>query len=269
MFTYAEAADGRHGSGVAALLTSLRDVLLPRACAGCGRPDHILCESCLGLLDGRRERPLPGTLTGVCLCCADYRGAIRRVLLEWKDHGDEECTGCLASVLSRLITEEVMSLPALRPHAVDACVVLIPLPSSASSLRRRGRWHMLSLTRLLASLLRRRGMDAKVLPLLHLPAGLARSVEASHAAQRAGRLSGGVDVVRSELERLPTMGTRPMVLLVDDIVTTGSTMRRCVSALRGVDVEVAAGVALASTPKAGIPGRPLVGRSSVIPAASL
>ena len=73
--------------GFARMLTevagSLRDVLLPRGCAGCDMPDAVLCDDCRASGGGFMSFAMPGTVSGRAIACgailvfykdAPYRG---------------------------------------------------------------------------------------------------------------------------------------------------------------------------------------------------
>ena len=69
-----------------------------------------------------------------------------------------------------------------------------------------------------------------------------KSVQMTGVSQRSQRLKGHVAVRQS----IALRGCR--VILIDDIVTSGATMRRCVEALRSEGAEVVTVLTLAYTP---------------------
>ena len=158
-----------------------------------------------------------------------------RAILAWKDHGDEECDAPFAELLADL---------AVRCGAVDRDrqIALVPAPSSAASMRSRGRWHMRNLVDRTARVLRDRGFDAVALPVLRASGVRSKSVQAGGAAQRAARIGGNIVV---DDPRLCRGGT---VVPIDDIVTTGATMRQCVAALDAAGARVLTALSLARVP---------------------
>ena len=64
--------------GFARMLTevagSLRDVLLPRGCAGCDIPDAVLCDDCRASGGGFMSFAMPGTVSGraIARCAVRY-----------------------------------------------------------------------------------------------------------------------------------------------------------------------------------------------------
>ena len=228
---------------------AIRDVLLPRGCAGCDEPDAVLCGVCSRLFSMDLVRPLPGIISGICLCCADYDAETRQAILAWKDHGDEECVGEFGRAMGDRLARWVVGDGRALMESGHPAVALVPVPSSLSSIRRRGRWHMEGLARAVGKRLRDSGIDAIVVPAISLDRRMRRSVEVGGRRGRARRMDGGVSLVESQrdvLRRSARSGA--CVCVVDDIVTTGETMRRCCRTLReaGVDVDVA--MALARTP---------------------
>ena len=121
---------------------------------------------------------------------------------------------------------------------------LVPAPSSPRSMRERGRWHMRNVTNSLARSLRRRGMDVDTAALLRTTKTSGKSVQMHGAAQRSRRLQGHI-----------VIAARPPyprnVILVDDIVTTGTTARQCVQALNAAGIHVTTVICLARTLRAG------------------
>ena len=229
------ALSGRSGN----LLRDIAGLIWPRGCAGCDRPDDVLCPQCRALMSMTVERPLAGRGGAVSASCGVYRGPVRHAILSWKDHGDVECDGPFAVLLADL---------AVRCGAAvsGTPLTLVPAPSSTTSMRRRGRAHMCDLTSRTARELRRRGYDVRCVPLLRNGAVGGKSVETTGASQRGERIRGRIGVVGAADTRI-----EGLVYLTDDIVTTGSTLRQCVAALADAGIGVAGALTLASVPERG------------------
>ena len=216
--------------GFARMLTevagSLRDVLLPRGCAGCDMPDAVLCDDCRASGGGFMSFAMPGTVSGRAIACGAYRGPLRRAILRWKDHGDEECDGPFADMMADALLSS--GLLASDPMPVTT---LVPAPSSPRSMRERGRWHMRNVTNSLARSLRRRGMDVDTAALLRTTKTSGKSVQMHGAAQRSRRLQGHI-----------VIAARPPyprnVILVDDMLHDGKRIRRLAPLLRQTHTQV-------------------------------
>ncbi|MFR7431663.1 MAG: hypothetical protein ACLUT3_04100 [Bifidobacterium bifidum] len=68
---------------------------------------------------------MPGTVSGRAIACGAYRGSLRRAILRWKDHGDEECDGPFADMMADALLSS--GLLASDPMPVTT---LVPAPSS-------------------------------------------------------------------------------------------------------------------------------------------
>jgi predicted amidophosphoribosyltransferase len=106
--------------------------------------------------------------------------------------------------------------------------------------RRRGHDPLLRLSRETAVRLRRRGVDVSVRQLL-LASGTVRDQAALGAVERAVNL-GGVMRCRRRVTRPP--GT---LLVVDDVITTGSTVREAQRALEAAGLLVSGIATVAAT----------------------
>lgn len=226
----------------AGLARLMLDVVMPRGCAGCGIADEVLCDRCLAWFSAV-DRPVSSVVSasGAVWCAGWYRGPVRRAVLAWKDHRDEEVGRDLGALIGALASRAAPGMP---PQ-----VLVVPLPSSRPSLMRRGRWQTLELAWAVTDGLRAAGTDADVAPMLRM--GRARkSVGAGHARDRAARLEGRLRVVGQHGGGRHGR-QRGRVVLVDDIVTTGATMSRCSSILAKHGYEVVGAFALACAPEAG------------------
>jgi len=231
---------------VAGLGAALADLVLPSACAGCAAERVPLrygvcgvCASALETLTPFHTAPVPPP-PGMppCTAVGPYAGAMRGVLLAYKEKGRHRLAGPLGALLAGAIAAAAGD-PA-RP------VVVVPVPSTARAMRDRHGDHMKRLSAHAVRRLRRAGWHADIIqPLRASPRPDSTSLNA--AARR--------DVAESSLRIMPARirvlrrdtTMRRTLVIVDDIVTTGATLAAVAGRLGEVNVQVTGAAVLAAT----------------------
>jgi predicted amidophosphoribosyltransferase len=217
---------------------ALLDLVLPVACVGCGRRGVVACESGLVELAAPAAlawpRPSPARLPPPW-AVTPYDGHARRFLLAYKEHG----VAALRRPLAAALTTSVRAALADR---VDDPVVLVPVPSSRAARRRRGCDVVADLAITVERILRAEGGRVQVLRALRHSRKVSDSAGLS-AGQRADNLAGAFSVRPADRPRLA--GAR--VVVVDDLVTTGVTLRECADSLRAAGAEVVGVATVAAT----------------------
>jgi ComF family protein len=225
---------GQVMAGLSAFLAGhwqhLLDLLFPPRCGGCRAAGFLLCSTCLGEIARRgRQRCQRCCLPGdnqACRQCrrrwqalgglqavAAYEEPLRRCIQQLKYQGQTRLAGPLGQLLAATY----------RAYGLHADLV-IPVPLHAERQRRRGYNHACLLA------------DACARQLgLPLAATLLERIRPT-AAQVGLSPSERLQNVAGAFRCRPTAGTPPLqgrvVLLIDDVCTTGATLDACAAALR-------------------------------------
>ena len=191
--------------------STLLNLLFPAKCAFCGRVSaRDVCEACEDTLP-RTEPPLrEGTGYGKCAVPLRYEGQVREALLRFKFHGVRGAAAGFGRLLAQCVAEELGG-------TFDAVTYA---PVSAERRAARGYDQAYLLARNTA-----RHWDIEPLTLLRKTRDNPPQSGLDAAARR-----GNVVGVYEPLEVEKIKGTR--VLLIDDILTTGSTLSECARVLR-------------------------------------
>ncbi|MET8198903.1 ComF family protein [Micromonospora taraxaci] len=228
------------------LWADLADLVLPTTCAGCRerRPGlrHGVCPACVTALEALRPlsvRPTPAP-PGLprCVALGSYAGPLREALLAYKEHGRHGLARPLGALLAEVVAAAVGEA---RPLA------LVPVPDTAAAARSRYGDHLDRLARHCAARLTRSGWAVRVhRPLRALPrpdsvtldsAGRAAAAE---AAFRPRPIASG---------RGRAVSGAPVVVLLDDIVTTGVTLAAAARVLTATGWAPSVAAVLAATEK--------------------
>lgn len=201
-------------------------VVSPVECAGCGSPDVELCPDCRRRLDPTvRSREL---LTGLVVVSGlDYEFEVRRAVIAFKQQGRLRLARRLAPALAAALDRACPPGP--------SPPLLVAVPASRSGLRRRG---------------------YDPVGLLAREAGLVLAPRLLVSVAGAGGPQKRLDRVQRQRARQGTLRatidlTGRRVLLVDDVVTTGSTLLEAERALAARGAAVVAAACLASTSETG------------------
>lgn len=261
------------------LWATLVDLVAAKDCGGCeGTPPRKspLCLRCLETLGDERPRRVAAAVAGVprAFAVTRYEDPVRTMLIAYKERGRADLRPVLGRALACALAEVLGTVPP------GVAFVLVPVPSTRSSVRRRGADTTADLARSAALVLRETaGADVRVVPALRHARRVADQAGLVYA-ERAANLAGALAVRRRGLRHLARAGAvrdpgvgpgsaaaggaaaagrrtsggrsgpvpvTPVVVLVDDIVTSGASLAEAARALRarGVAVGAAATVAAA------------------------
>jgi len=220
-------------------MRALLDLVLPARCAGCGGPAGPGCSRCLDALAApawwTRPVPAPPGLPPVATV-APYDDPVRSLLIAYKEHGAVSLARPLGAALARAVALVTSHLATSRP------VVLVPVPSSDRQSRRRGADVVTELGAWAARELRATGRSVQVVRALrHVrtmadSAGLGASARAVNASGALGLRRGAAAVLAGRT-----------VVVVDDLVTTGASLRESTHVLRAASASVVAAATVAAT----------------------
>jgi ComF family protein len=189
------------------------DFFFPAKCGGCGEPGADLCAGCEAVL-ATRPAILLGARDGLppLTALGAYEGRLRNVVLALKFRGAR----AVGVRLGRWLGAKT-----LLPY--DA---IVPVPLHADRLRERGYNQAAAIACGIAAAARGRVVDGALRRI--------RATKVQSALDRAERYT-NVERAFAPGDRAATITGR-CILLVDDVVTTGATIRACAHALRDAGV---------------------------------
>jgi len=198
------------------IFSTLLDLLFPPKCVFCSRvldkTDEGWCDKCTEALPyadnyGRQD----GEIFDFCVSPLYYSGVVRRSILRYKFRGASHC----AAVYGKFLAESIRENPDITYDLIS----WVPL----SSKRERSRGYDQAMLLALATALE---LDDVAVETLKKPHDVQAQSDLGDKTERSANISGAFEASDPEI----IAGKR--VLLIDDVVTTCSTLDECARVLR-------------------------------------
>lgn len=209
---------------------------LGTCCPTCGADAAGVCRACLAALGVPDPVAVPGPPGGPPGVAAHpYAGVWRRAVVAFKERAARDLAAPLGAALACAVAEALVRAGG----GALSGVTLVPMPSRPAAVRSRGVDTTRLLARVAASALRGCGLPTRVVPAL-AHARAVRDQAGLSAEQRRANLAGALRTCR------PVTGA---AVVVDDLVTTGSSLAEAGRALRAAGTAVIAGAVVCAAPR--------------------
>lgn len=221
---------------VRSFLEAALTLLLPIECAVCQAADTRLCARCQAQLlrecfaheDMIRAVEVPFPV----VAAAPYAGVTRDCLLQLKELGRTDVRTQLAELLERAVTR-------VRSDHPNETLWCVPMPSTRKNEAKRGYNHLELVMRSLPS---------RPEPQHWLRAAASRVDQVGLTASERVHNALNTITVKPRMRAQGAVAGKS-VLLIDDIATTGSSLRAAAAALENAGAHVVAAAVIAHTPK--------------------
>lgn len=200
----------------------LREALFSPQCCICQSRENAFCVDCAPFVHERHDEYLADAQLPL-RCLGVYKGNLRRAVLELKEGRRD-----VGQMLALHLAERVSDLDWMRR------AVLIPMPTAAHRIRLRGVDGAAYLAQIAAQ---RLGLEVR--HALHSTSR--RAQRGRNRLQRLQAAAGRFSV------QFPEKLQATNVVLIDDVVTTGATLREAAFVLRDAGATVCGALALART----------------------
>jgi ComF family protein len=209
------------------MIDHLLALIAPHHCSGCTKIGTLLCDNCKYDITSEPfgacvacGKNLAGP-SGICTACkvpyerawcvGERQEALRRLIDAYKFYNAKAASRTLADLLDATLPE------------LPASTVIVPVPTVSSHIRERGYDHMALIAKALA---RRRGLAVDF--------SLTRKTRTKQ--RDAGRRQ-RIKQAKEAFECRQSLAGHKTYLLIDDVVTTGSTVKYAAKTLRDAGAE--------------------------------
>ena len=196
-------------------ISSLMDLLFPPKCAFCGKilagADDAWCSKCTESLPFTLDSGMQkGELYDFCISPLYYKDLVRKSILRFKFKGASAYADVYGKILADCIREN--------PDIGYEVISWVPLSSKGKRTRGYDQAMLLALATALQ-------LNDVAIETLKKPRDVRAQSELSGIEERNANISGAYEAADTELIE------GKCVLLIDDIVTTGSTLSECAKVL--------------------------------------
>ena len=197
----------------------LISLIFPPCCPLCHLADIDACEECL---QSWQARPALWVIDGVVTFSpVIYDERAQKIVLEAKENG--------IAAARRFIVVSIAS--AIARLQLQGEIGIVPIPSTDRAIRRRGEDFISLVAEEVIEELQVRNSQLRVKKMELFQ--LSHSVKDQSGLSRAERKDNLEGAIAVKIERVTDLDPKMRLIIIDDVITSGATMRAAITALKG------------------------------------
>lgn len=203
------------------MVDRLLGIVAPHLCSGCGQVGTLLCDNCkYNIISQAFSRCVSCNRTSAEGVCQHHKVAFQQIWVVGERSGTlQRLIGGFKFQNMKTASRNLAELLDGRIPPLPSSTIIIPVPTASTHIRERGYDHTLLIARHFAHL-RSLQMNNRLIGRRH--------TKTQHSANRADRIRQAV----SAFQLVGDVDQQAPYLIIDDVVTTGSTIQGVARLLR-------------------------------------